>query len=171
MSHMIRLPNDIYKRLENHAQGFDTPANVIKKLLDHYEGIEGDSHTETSLMLEQGGKDYTKFIFEDVSYGKGRLVLAVVRAYVAKHQKVSFAELNEAFPSDIQGSIGIFSEKEAAIALFEETGHKRHFLKQDELIQIQDCVIAVSREWGKGNINNFIGHARSLGFDIQPWSK
>lgn len=170
MGHMIRLPKDIYRRLENHAQGFDTPVNVIKKLLDHYEGVIDTDPAETiSLGPEQTGKDYTKFLFENVAYGKGRLVLAVVRTYVAKHPKVSFDDLNEVFPANIQGSLGIISKKEAARTIYEETGYKRHFLKPDDLIHISDCVVAVCKEWGKGNIYNFIDHARSLGFDIQQF--
>jgi hypothetical protein len=38
MSPVIRISPDVYSRLEQYAEGFDTPANVIKRLLDHYEG-------------------------------------------------------------------------------------------------------------------------------------
>lgn len=37
MSQVIRIPSDIYKRLESYALGFDTPAGVIERLLDYYE--------------------------------------------------------------------------------------------------------------------------------------
>jgi len=40
MSQVIRIPSKIYFRLTQHAVGFDTPANVIEKLLNHYEGVE-----------------------------------------------------------------------------------------------------------------------------------
>lgn len=36
---VLRLPMSLYKRLELHAEGFDTPANVIEKLLNEYEGV------------------------------------------------------------------------------------------------------------------------------------
>lgn len=39
MSHVIRIPSNIYSRLEQHAKGFDTPANIIEKLLNYYEGV------------------------------------------------------------------------------------------------------------------------------------
>lgn len=38
MSQVIRISNDLYKRLEEHATGFDTPANVIERILNFYEG-------------------------------------------------------------------------------------------------------------------------------------
>jgi hypothetical protein len=37
MSQVIRIPETLYKRLENFAQGFDTPANVIERILNYYE--------------------------------------------------------------------------------------------------------------------------------------
>jgi len=37
MTREIRIPSSIYSRLEKHACGFDTPINVIERLLDYYE--------------------------------------------------------------------------------------------------------------------------------------
>ena len=37
MSQVVRIPTNIYSRLEKHARGFDTPVNVIERLLNHYE--------------------------------------------------------------------------------------------------------------------------------------
>lgn len=37
MSQVIRIPESLYSRLEKHADGFDTPANVIERILNYYE--------------------------------------------------------------------------------------------------------------------------------------
>ena len=37
MSQVIRIPKDVYKKLESYAIGFDTPAGVIERLLYFYE--------------------------------------------------------------------------------------------------------------------------------------
>lgn len=37
MSHVIRINDDLYNRLRSHAEGFDTPAIVIERILDSYE--------------------------------------------------------------------------------------------------------------------------------------
>ena len=37
MGQVIRISDELYKKLESHAKGFDTPANVIEKLLVYYE--------------------------------------------------------------------------------------------------------------------------------------
>ena len=38
MPPVIRIPESLYQRLSAHAEGFDTPANVIEKLLNQIEG-------------------------------------------------------------------------------------------------------------------------------------
>lgn len=40
MSQVIRISDDLYRRLEEHATGFDTPSNVIERILNSYEGID-----------------------------------------------------------------------------------------------------------------------------------
>ncbi len=40
MSQVIRISETVYKRLEAHARGFDSPVNVIERLLDFYERHE-----------------------------------------------------------------------------------------------------------------------------------
>ena len=37
MSQVIRITEKLYNRLKSHAEGFDTPANVIEKILNAYE--------------------------------------------------------------------------------------------------------------------------------------
>ena len=44
MSFTIRVPKDLYTRLESHATGFDSPIGVIERLLDHYEGNSGKNY-------------------------------------------------------------------------------------------------------------------------------
>ncbi|MCD4674743.1 MAG: hypothetical protein K8S18_01955 [Desulfobacula sp.] len=43
MSQVIRIPLSLYKRLESHAQGFQTPGDVIAKILDAYEKNQTDN--------------------------------------------------------------------------------------------------------------------------------
>jgi hypothetical protein len=43
MSTVIRLPEKLYKRLEQYAEGFDTPVQVIERILNQLEGTTEDS--------------------------------------------------------------------------------------------------------------------------------
>ncbi|MBT7040181.1 MAG: hypothetical protein HN921_10090 [Bacteroidetes bacterium] len=41
MNQVIKIPTQLYQRLGIHAEGFDTPANVIERILDYYEENKG----------------------------------------------------------------------------------------------------------------------------------
>lgn len=138
-------------------------ALVVKR----YRGERGNIYVTTDVIFNDGSKakDVTKYRFNDKVYGKGRLVLAVIKKYVADNPDVTFAELEAAFPQSLQGSHGVFREKQDAINLANEK-RKRHFIKEEECIQLKDLTIAVSSQWGIGNIGNFIDKAKELFYSI-----
>jgi len=165
MSQVIRVPKSTYKRLEARVEGFDTPANVIERLLDYYEKSENlvSTKSDDSVIPQRNTSKYT---FESHIYGKGRLVLAVVKSYISNNPGASFNELQKSFPKHLQGSSGVFNLQADAQDIYERTGHKRHFIKSNEIIKLSDCDVAISTEWGKGNIDDFIVTAQALGYEI-----
>ena len=58
--------------------------------------------------------DKSTYIFNGNTYRKGRLVLAVVEQYVSDNHGLAKEELEERFPSTLQGSIGVISSIEEA---------------------------------------------------------
>lgn len=168
MSQVIRVPTDIYSRLEQHAKGFDTPANVIEKLLNHYEGVEQSPAIMQPDNNSINSRDTTKYYFNNHKYGKGRLVLAVVTNYVSDHPDINIDELRAVFPKNLQGSIGVFNELEFVKNKYADKGHKRHFVKPNETVQIGDCSVAVCTEWGAGNIEMFVEQTEALGYTVTP---
>ncbi len=109
------------------------------------------------------GKDTTKYLFNGIQYGKGKLVLAVVKKYMQDHPSTSAQLLQTIFPKELQGSIGV-------VKLLSETSinchdpAKRFYLNDVIQTSTQDC--AVCSQWGIDNINNFIKKAGSLGMEI-----
>lgn len=110
-------------------------------------------------------KDHSKYTFKGKSYGKGRLVLAVVKDYVSNNPNTSFDDLKKAFPDSWQAGgakkldnravFGKLSDAEKKSS--ENANNKRfHFFKEGETIQLSDEVIAVSNQWGIGNIGGFV---------------
>lgn len=99
--------------------------------------------------------------------GKGRLVLSVIRKHVESNPKVTFPELEAAFPKELQGSAGCFDTVENAQRIWDRTGRKRHFLSPGEAIEIADSKIAVCSQWGIDCIGPFIDSARQLGYRIE----
>ncbi|MEP2980687.1 MAG: hypothetical protein ABJO86_14440 [Lentilitoribacter sp.] len=122
--------------------------------------------TESYFKDTSSNRDTSKYLFNDRQLGKGRLVLEVVKKFVAKNPDITYPALEKAFPKHCQGSKGVFSTLDEANQIFSNTNQKRHFLKPDEIIQLEDTKIAVSNQWGIGNIDNFIHKAKEHGFKI-----
>ena len=108
--------------------------------------------------------DYSKYIFNGKEYGKGRLVLAVVKAYVQDNPSITYTQLKTIFYDKIQGSTGV-------VATIEEAKSKRKdFTKRyyvEEPIFLDQKQILVCTQWGIGNIDNFIDKAKNLGYFIE----
>jgi len=168
VSKTIRIPADVYKRLEEHARGFDTPANVIERLLNSYEGIPAQEVSCASGKTGKRERDKTKYLFGASLYSKNRLVLAVIQRYVSEHPEINFSELQSAFPKSLQGSTGVFNEVEYVKEKYSGKQNKRHFVKPNEVIQLTDCQVVVCTEWGIGNINDFLHKVEELGYEVQP---
>ena len=107
-------------------------------------------------------RDTSKYTFNGESFAKGKLVHAVVKDYVSKNPNTTFDELKKAFPNEWQaggaksGNRAVFVRLVDAEKLLEDKGHSRHFFKEGETIQLSDEVIAVSNQWGIGNIGDFV---------------
>ena len=166
MSQVIRIPSNVYSRLERHAQGFDTPANVIEKLLNHYEGVNFQEEKSPT----KGKKDTTKYLFKGSKYGKSRLVHAVLKSYLQENPNTTYSSLALTFPKNIQGSIGVFNKAKYVEAKYEGKADQRHFVKDNEVLSLSDSQVVVCTQWGATNIDTFIKKAKSLKFDIQPCS-
>lgn len=137
--------------------------------LKRYRGEDNNIYIVTDTYFTSAtNKDYTQYLFNGNTYGKGRLILAVIKEHVQNHPDITFSKLEADFPPFLQGK-GVFSDYDKAMEIYNQDKRKRHFLAPEELITLADeTVIAVSREWGVGNINRFIDHATALGYVISP---
>ncbi|MBL0044304.1 MAG: hypothetical protein IPP33_07860 [Flavobacteriales bacterium] len=122
--------------------------------------------SDTYFVEKVRNNDQTKYNFRGTSYGKGKLVLAVMKAYEQDHPGITFGLLEQQFPHRLQGK-ETFTTEIKAQELYQTTGYKRHYLEPEDLVPVSDAVAAVSSQWGLPNIGRFIEHARLLGFDIQ----
>lgn len=146
-----------------------------KLILATLYAISSDKHQEedvrdgvSSALNSLSNRDFSKFEFKGEIYNKARLVNKVIRTFVEEDPSISFAELESSFPQNIQGSLGIFDKEENAQEVYNRTGHKRHYLKSDELIKLSDSIIATSNQWKLSNIIKFVNYVNELnnGFRI-----
>lgn len=158
----LERSEDINKSIRHYFSAGRGASNPIK-----YLNIDSPQPREQNLVDGARKKDSTKYEFNGMTLGKGRLVLEVIRKHCQDNPSLCFGELEAAFPQSLQGSGGVFSRSEDANKIVTDTGRKRHFLNQDELIQISDATIAVSSQWGAGNIDKFIEKARTNGYMIE----
>ena len=65
--------------------------------------------------------------------------------------------------------MGVFTSKTNAQEIYERTGHKRFYIKADELIELSDETIATCTQWGIGNISTFVENVNKMnnGFRIE----
>ena len=80
MSQVIRIPANLYHRLSLHAKGFETPANVIEKMLNSY---EEQKDVESTANFESASKIATSL--EIIYYPSDELSFkqALLHAYSA----------------------------------------------------------------------------------------
>ncbi len=120
------------------------------------------SAVEQSSEAVMGKRDMSKYTFNGETLAKSRLVLAVVKDYVSKNPNTSFDDLKKAFPDEWQAGGAKSSNRAVFVRLIEakklskDKGHRKHFIKEGETIQLSDEVIAVSNQWGIGNIGDFV---------------
>jgi len=110
------------------------------------------------------GMDYSKYIFEGRVYGKNRLVLAAVQAYVRDNPSVSYSGLKAVFYDKLQGSTGVVFTPDEAKQKSQDP-EKRYFTK-NPIFLCDGTIVWICSQWGIGNIGNFIKKARSLGYKI-----
>jgi hypothetical protein len=136
--------------------------------IQRFRSAKGNVYVTTDTYFHNSNllKDSTKYQFNGKSLGKGRLVLSVIREHIEANPHLTFSELDRVFPKSCQGSQGVFSTLDDADDIYVNTNRARHFLKPNEVIKLSDSIIAVSSQWGIGNIDKFIAVAIDLGYNI-----
>jgi hypothetical protein len=149
---------------------FKNEIPIAALTINRYRGNDGNVYvvSDTYFIDKVKNKDYTKYNFKGDIYGKGRLVLAVLKDYVESKPKVKYSQLKKVFPNSLGGTSkgsNVFITEKEAIEIYQknrENPHARHFINPDEIIQLVDGAIAVSNQWGKGNIERFINYCNNV---------
>lgn len=129
--------------------------------------IKIKQQSEERREARESSKDYTRYLFHGNSFNKRQLVLAVIHHWAEVNKPKNVSEVLQAFPRDIRGS-GLFVPEQEAKEIYERQGIYRHFLRDDEVLEFIDSTrYAISNQWGKGNIEKFIGQAKMLGYEIE----
>ena len=136
-----------------------------------YKAVKGEGKSEKKtkasdeVYLKTGNRDTSKLKFQGQEYGKGQLVLAVVKAHVEKNPRMTLSKLREIFPDELQPRYGTIQEVSKAKKL--SSDRDRFFLKPEQILKVGDKKVAVSNQWGSNNLPPFLKVAKSLGYHIK----
>lgn len=110
-------------------------------------------------------RDKTRYLFNGNVYLKNKLVLAVVKDYVANNRSITCNELKTVFDKSLQGSIGVVENEN--VAEQRRDYQVRFFIKANDILHLIDGNMLVCSQWGILNISNFIKRAEQLGYKIE----
>ena len=134
--------------------------NVRAALNIFGEAMHGKEYEKVKVVRDVApSKDFSKYIFEGNTYGKSRLVLAVVKKYVEDHHPVTFDELEKAFPSSIQGSLGVVRRIEDVSDKYKGIGGVKRYFVDDIISLASGEQVIVCTQFGAHNTERFVEHA------------
>ena len=167
--HINALNRYVALNMEKNA-GDRNWANIRAAINSFGKGVCGEEYKKVKVPRETSqGKDFSKYLFEGKTYGKSRLVLAVVQKYVEDHHPTTFEEIEKAFPSTLQGSLGVIKRIEDVSDKYKGNGGvKRYFIKEDEIIHLNSGEqVIVCTQWGINNTECLINHVIKYGYNIK----
>jgi hypothetical protein len=111
--------------------------------------------------------DYTEYSLDGGPFlGKNKFVYAVVADYIKRHPVATFENIERVFPPKLQGSFGVVRTIEY---IKEKNYNGRRYFKEPEFVlkDANGIPFAVSTEWGKSNIEQFLKAVRQLGYHVK----
>ncbi len=121
---------------------------------------------DEAVLIKEGGRDTSKYIFNKVAYAKSRLVLNLLKFHVAKNPKITLPILLTLF-KDIKSRYGILVSTAEAAKIEQSSGRKRHFVAAEDLILIQGRKHACNSQWDSNNFQQFVSICKSMKYDIK----
>jgi hypothetical protein len=113
------------------------------------------------------GRNKDKYKLDGELYGKGRIVQAIVRKYVAENPKVTYKQLKEVFPDELLNRFGIFQDETTANSL--SGSRPRYFMSEEkgDGIKLGDRkVVFTSSQFTATNLLPLMAVAKKLGMKI-----
>lgn len=124
---------------------------------------------KTVINIPASENNETEFSLDGNKYwGVGRFVLAVVKQYVSEHPYVTLEELEEVFPSNLNGSSNMGVVRPIGFLSERPKWESHYFIKENEKITLKDNTsIVINREWGNTGksrpyFQRFLKHIRTF---------
>ena len=140
-------------------------SGLVTKLLNRYKFIaqpleqKGDEDDNADIENGSNGRDNTKYSIDGGTnyFGKNRIVREIIIRYLELHPKLTYRQLEQIFPDEMQGSYGVVRSLDELHEMEHDRKdlETRYLMKEDELLKTADGVrFAVCNQWGAYNIPN-----------------
>jgi len=117
------------------------------------------------------GRDNTKYSIDGgINYfGKNRIVREIIIRYLELHPKLTYRQLEQIFPDEMQGSYGVVRSLDELHEMEHDRKdlETRYLMKEEELLKTADGVqFAVCNQWGAYNIPNIFRLMEKWGWNV-----
>lgn len=130
-----------YKIVGVNVQATKNNKAVIEPLL---KSERVSKEKDEAALLNIGGRDTSKYVFNKIAYPKSRAVLEVIRQYVKDHPKITLQILQSLFKSnELCKRYGLIVDLNTARKFAESSGRFRHFGNPSDIINVngRKCVV------------------------------
>lgn len=156
----------IILELMDRISALEDEVSILKANINKIDtGNKDIGNNNVTTVVNNSGRDTTKYILDGKKYSKNRLVLAVVNKYMEMHPNTSAAQLMLAFDKSLQGSLGVVRTLEDVKENCSDY-KTRFFVRPEEIIHTSTDDCAVCTQWGIGNIGNIVARAMDFGIKI-----
>lgn len=117
------------------------------------------------------GRDNTKYSIDGGTnyFGKNRIVREIIIRYLEMHPKLTYRQLEQIFPDEMQGSYGVIRSLDELHEMEHDRKdlETRYLMKEEELLETADKVrFAVCNQWGAYNIPNIFRVVEKWGWNV-----
>lgn len=122
-------------------------------------------------------RDNSKYSIDGghVFLGKGRIVREIVACFIKQHPNLTFEQLSQIFPDNLQGSYGVLRTMSdiASSSQNKKDLMSRYTMSSEKSILTSSDGIkfVVSNQWGPYNFINFLDHIKGMGWIVTNISK
>ncbi|ERK16381.1 hypothetical protein L579_4290 [Pantoea sp. AS-PWVM4] len=130
--------------------------------LNEYQVRFREKRTEQIASAKKSEKDYSSYKYKGLTLNKRNLALEIFTDWIEKNNPANFDELHMKLS-------GVIKNRTIALAeLISDERRNRYHINDDDLIELASGeVVAISNQWGIGNIERVLDFFRRDGFIVE----
>lgn len=117
------------------------------------------------------GRDTTKYSIDGGQnyFGKGKFVREIVAAYIKNHPNISFEQIEQVFPDELQGSYGVVRKVDDIYNSDHDLADllTRYVMGEDKILETKDGIkFVVCNQWGSFNFPHILELLDRWGWNV-----